>query len=46
MQAEVAELQPQADAAYAQEQELRQQRKDLRAENAALSDELAYCQFF
>ena len=37
---ELAVLQPQADEAYAQEQALRQQRKDLRAENAALNDEL------
>ena len=41
VQAELADVQPQADAAYEQEQLLRQQRKDLRAENAALSDELA-----
>ena len=40
VEAELAALQPQADEAYALEQALRQQRKDLRAENAALSDEL------
>ena len=34
-QAAVAELQPQAQAAYEEEQALRQQRKELRAENAA-----------
>lgn len=39
--AQVAEVQPQADAAYTQEQALRQQRKDLRAENSALADELS-----
>lgn len=38
--AQVAELQPEADAAYELEQALRQQRKDLRAENSALADEL------
>ena len=38
---ELAVLQPQADEAYAKEQALRQQRKDLRAENAILSDELS-----
>ncbi len=40
VEAELAALQPQADEAYAKEQALRQQRKDLRAENAALADEL------
>ena len=39
--AELETVQPQADAAYAQEQLLRQQRKELRAENAALADEIA-----
>lgn len=39
--AQLEELQPLADEAYAQEQTLRQQRKDLRAENSALADELA-----
>lgn len=37
---ELAAIQPQADEAYAREQALRQQRKDLRAENAALAAEL------
>lgn len=41
VEAELAALQPQADEAYAKEQSLRQQRKDLRTENAALADELA-----
>ena len=41
VQAELAALQPQADDAYEQEQALRQQRKDLRAENALLADELS-----
>lgn len=36
-QAELAVLQPQAQAAYDQEQALRQQRKELRAENASLA---------
>ncbi len=40
VEAELAALQPQADEAYAKEQALRQQRKDLRAENSALADEL------
>ena len=40
VEAELAALQPQADAAYEQEQALRQQRKDLRAANSALPDEL------
>ena len=40
MEAELAALQPLADEAYAKEQVLRQQRKDLRAENSALTDEL------
>ena len=40
VEAELAALQPQADEAFAKEQALRQQRKDLRAENAALADEL------
>lgn len=39
--AELETLQPQAQAAYEQEQSLRQQRKDLRAENAAQADEIA-----
>ena len=39
--AQLEELQPLADEAYAQEQTLRQQRKDLRAENSGLADELA-----
>ena len=38
---ELAAIQPQADEAYAREQALRQQRKELRAENAALTAELA-----
>ena len=42
--AELAELQPQADAAYEEEQRLRQQRKDMRAERSALKDELAALQ--
>ena len=42
--AELAELQPQADAAYEEEQRLRQQRKDMRAERNALKDELAALQ--
>jgi len=37
---ELAAIQPQANEAYAHEQALRQERKELRAENAALSDEL------
>lgn len=37
---ELAAIQPQADEAYAREQALRQQRKELRAENAALATEL------
>ena len=41
---ELAELQPQADAAYEEEQRLRQQRKDMRAERNALKDELAALQ--
>lgn len=41
---ELETVQPQADAAYAQEQLLRQQRKELRAENAALADEIAALQ--
>lgn len=40
-QAAVAELQPQAQAAYEEEQALRQQRKELRAENAAQAEEIA-----
>lgn len=44
VQAELAEIQPQADAAYAWEQDLRAQRKTLRAENAALSEELTALQ--
>ena len=40
VEAELAALQPQADEAYTKEQALRQQRKDLRAENSALADEL------
>ena len=40
VEAELAALAPQADEAYAKEQALRQQRKELRAENAALADEL------
>lgn len=42
--AQAANLQPEADAAYEAEQVLRQQRKDLRAENSALADELAALQ--
>ena len=42
--AEAEALQPQADAAYEQEQALRQQRKELRSANAALADELAALQ--
>ena len=42
--AELAELQPQADAAYEEEQRLRQLRKDMRAERSALKDELAALQ--
>lgn len=38
--AEAEALQPEADAAYAQEQALRQQRKEMRAENASLAEEL------
>ena len=38
---ELESLQPEADAAYALEQEMRDQRKALRAENAALAEELA-----
>lgn len=40
-QAAVAKLQPQAQAAYEEEQALRQQRKELRAENAAQAEEIA-----
>ena len=40
VEAELAALTPQAEEAYAKEQALRQQRKDLRAENSALADEL------
>lgn len=40
-QAAVAELQPQAQAAYEEEQALRQQRKELRAKNAAQAEEIA-----
>ena len=40
VEAELAALTPQAEEAYAKEQALRQQRKDLRAENAALADDL------
>ena len=43
-EAEFAELQPLADATYAEEQRLRQQRKDMRAERNALQDELAALQ--
>lgn len=38
--AKLADIQPQADAAHNKEQALRQQRKELRAENATLADEL------
>lgn len=38
---DLAAIQPQAEEAYAHEQELRQQRKALKAENAILADELA-----
>ncbi len=41
VQAELAETAPKAQAAYEQEQLLRQQRKDLRAEKKALEAELA-----
>ena len=44
VQAQLAEMQPIADAAYEQEQALRQQRKDLRAENATLAEEIAALQ--
>ncbi len=44
VQSELAEVQPQADAAYAKEQELRALRKALRTENADLADELATLQ--
>ncbi|MBQ3155311.1 MAG: hypothetical protein IJB81_00100 [Clostridia bacterium] len=43
-QAELAVLQPQAQAAYDQEQALRQQRKELRAENASLAAALEVLQ--
>lgn len=39
--AQLEAVQPDAQAAYDQEQALRQQRKELRAENSALADELA-----
>ena len=41
VQAEAGALAPDAQAAYEQEQLLRQQRKDLRAENAVLAQEIA-----
>ncbi len=41
VQAELAETSPKAQAAYEQEQLLRQQRKDLRTEKTALEAELA-----
>lgn len=41
---ELATVEPQATAAYDQEQVLRQQRKELRTENAALADEIALLQ--
>lgn len=37
---ELEEIRPQAQAAYEQEQALRQQRKDLRTENAAQAEEI------
>lgn len=40
VQSELALVQPQADAVYQQEQALRQARKELRAENAALVEAL------
>ncbi|MBR6668590.1 MAG: hypothetical protein IKL25_09555 [Clostridia bacterium] len=40
VQTQLAEIQPQADAAYAREQELRQLRKELRAENADLAQQV------
>ena len=43
-QAELEILQPQAQAAYDQEQALRQQRKELRAENASLAAALEVLQ--
>lgn len=43
-QAELELLQPQAQAAYDQEQALRQQRKELRAENASLAAALEVLQ--
>lgn len=42
--AELDAVQPEADAVYELEQELRQQRKELRAANADLADELAALQ--
>ncbi|MGN0755302.1 MAG: hypothetical protein ACI4ME_12670 [Aristaeellaceae bacterium] len=44
VEAQLAELQPVADAAYEQEQALRQQRKELRAEKSALEEQLAALQ--
>ena len=41
VQAELAQIEPQAQAAYDLEQALRQQRKALRAENADLADQIA-----
>lgn len=41
---ELAKVEPEASAAYDQEQLLRQQRKELRAENAALQEEIALLQ--
>ncbi len=41
VQAELDEVSPLAQAAYEQEQAMRQQRKDLRAEKSALEEQLA-----
>ena len=43
-QAELERVAPLAEAAKAEEQELRQQRKDLRAENAALQEQIEAAQ--
>ncbi|MCH5287233.1 MAG: hypothetical protein J1E43_07410 [Christensenellaceae bacterium] len=42
--AELERVQPLAEAAKAEEQELRQQRKDIRAENAALQEQVTAAQ--